>query len=73
MKDQVVPISTASAAISKLTGKPAPNYRALWKGCVDGSLTAIRHNGRWYVDVPQVAVELGLAKAPRVKAPKPAA
>jgi hypothetical protein len=73
MQDHVVPISMASVAISKLTGEPAPNYRALWRMCVDGQITGVRRNGRWYLDVPQVAAELGLAKAPRAKASKSAA
>jgi hypothetical protein len=72
MTDQVVPISIASVAIAKLTGKPAPNYRALWRMCVDGDISGIRRNGRWYLDVPQVAGELRLAKTPRAKAPKSA-
>lgn len=70
MKAQVVPISIASAAITQLTGKQAPNYRTIWKACVDGDITASRHNGRWFVDPAVTARELGLTG---VQATKPAA
>lgn len=58
--EDVIPISLASPAISKFSGKSAPGYRSLWRMIVDGQLTGIRKNGRWYVHVPQAARELGL-------------
>jgi hypothetical protein len=68
---QVVPISLVSVAMSKLTGRPAPGYRALWRLIVDGQISGIRRNGRWFLDVPQAVVELGLAKAPTAEIVKP--
>jgi hypothetical protein len=69
MVDQLVPLSLASSAISKFSGQAAPNYRSLWKRIVDGELTGIQRNGRWYLDPAQAAQELGLTG----KTPKSAA
>lgn len=60
-----VPLSLASPAIAKYTGQPAPNYRSLWRMVVDGEITGFRKNGRWYLNVPLAAVQLGLTKSPK--------
>jgi hypothetical protein len=62
-EDVEVPLSLASPAIAKYSGKDAPGYRALWRMCVDGEITGIRRNGRWFVSVSRTARELGLVKA----------
>jgi hypothetical protein len=67
--DQLVPLSLASSAISKFSGQAAPNYRSLWRRIVDGELSGVQKNGRWYLDPAQAAQELGLTS----KAPKSAA
>jgi hypothetical protein len=63
-----VPLAHASPALSKYSGQTAPNYRSLWRMLVDGELTGVQRNGRWYVSVPLAARELGLVKAPKTAA-----
>jgi hypothetical protein len=48
---KVVPLSELSGAITKVTGKPAPPYRELWRLVVDGQLAAEKVRGRYQVDL----------------------
>jgi hypothetical protein len=56
----VVPLSQLSRELTKLTGQPAPPYRALWMAVVDARIPAEQVRGRYHVDVRKAAETLGL-------------
>ncbi|MFL5280640.1 MAG: hypothetical protein ACJ8AW_06490 [Rhodopila sp.] len=55
-----VALSHGPVSIRQYTGQEAPNYRALWRMLVDGEISGRQVRGRWIIDVPTVARQLGL-------------
>jgi hypothetical protein len=60
MRDDMVPLSLASIAISKEIGQPAPKYFALWQAIINGQLTAEKRGRGWFLNPKVAARELGL-------------